>query len=180
MIQQVALKRKGGTSVSESGAGFHSGSYSEDVITASACSLSGLSPPTFVTLGISSDSFELLALIATVGGHSIPDILFLRFREEQKRWTVHGEIDVLTPSGAIFDSHIQRILSPLHFPALMEELVPFLEQLMPGATNDVYYTIRSPWKEQFAHRVNSDRRLIILAIRLICFVFPRERLWEPQ
>lgn len=150
-------------------------------MTTSACSLSGLSPSLFATPVLSSDSIELLALIASLGGHMIPDVLFLRFRGEQKRWTVHGEIGVLTPSDAGFGPHLQRILSPLHFPALMDELAPCIGQVMPQATsNDVYYTIKSPLKEQLAHRITSDQRLIILAIRLICFVFPRERLWEPQ
>lgn len=146
-----------------------------------ACSLSGQSPISSAIQGLSSDSFELLALIASFGSHMIPDLLFLRFRGEQKRWTIHGEIGVLTPSEAGFDPIIQRILSPLHFPALMDELAPWVRQVTAlGNSNDVYYTIISPLKEQLTHLIDNDQRRKILAIRLVCFVFPHERLWEPQ
>ncbi|KAJ5472083.1 hypothetical protein N7539_008652 [Penicillium diatomitis] len=178
--QQVVRKRKRGISFPESGDGSDSSSY-EEVMKTSLDSPFGPTPIPFALPGLSSDSVELLSLIVSLGGHEIPELLFLRFRAEQKRWTSHGEIGIFSPSAAGFDPVLQRILSPSRFTALINELSSCVRQdKSRGTANDVYYTVISCLKGQFPNHIDNDHRRKILAIKLICFVFPRERLWEPR
>lgn len=142
-------------------------------------------PPTdlgvrpFMMREISSASKELLSLTAALGGHMVPSTLFRRWQLEQKRWSIHGETVVLTPSQAGFDLEVQRILSPFYFSELMTELASCIQQTQ-DTSNETHFTIRSPLREQLIYHVSTDQRLILLALRLVCFVFPREKLWDPR
>jgi hypothetical protein len=119
--------------------------------------------------------------MAALGGHRIPGGIFQRFQREQKRWTNHGEIGILTPSEAGLDLQLQDIFLPPKFSLLTSELAPYIEtEVLQNTSKEIYYSIRCPFKEQWTHWVANDQGLALLVLRLICFVFPRDRLWEPQ
>lgn len=130
---------------------------------------------------LSSDSLLLLALIAALGGVDIPNLIFERLGREQNRWTGDGEIGILTPSEAGLESQLQGSLSPLRFSQIMTELAPCIEKKVSESNpNEIWYSIRPPLKEQWIHLIENDQTLAVSALRLTCFIFPRERLWEPR
>lgn len=90
-----------------------------------------------------SDAYKLLALIAALGG-MIPETILQRLQREQKRWTVHGEIGVLTPSEAGLDSHLQKVISPYRVSEFMAELMTSSIQRGIGwdTSTGVFYSIK--------------------------------------
>jgi hypothetical protein len=130
----------------------------------------------------SPDSYKLLLIIAALGGDMVPlDAICRRLQSEQKRWTTHGEVDVLTPSEAGLDTHLQTITST-RISELMAEL-PFCitYQTPRNFRIERCYTIISPYREKITrHACMGHGEFVLQILRLICFVFPRERLWEQE
>lgn len=124
----------------------------------------------------------VLSLIVALGGFRIPNLLFQRLSQEQRRWTESGEIRVIMPSDAGLESKYLEVLLPkVGFERLIAELGPcIITQEGSDNSQELYYTVRSPLKEEWTEVVKHDQELAIAALQLVCFSFPRERLWEPQ
>lgn len=130
----------------------------------------------------SEDSTSLLSLLVALGGVNIPVLLFQRLRHEQRRWTEQGEITTIAPNQAGIDSHLLHILSEEStLVQLVDELSPWISIEETGdSSRQVYYSVKSPLREDWARHLKSTQEPGILALRLVCYVFPREKLWEPQ
>ena len=122
---------------------------------------------------LSSDSYQLLLLVAVLGGDMVPlDVLCRRSQQAQKRWAMNGQAFDLIPEAGL-DDCIRHILP--RSSELMAELSSYVTERMSGG----FYSIGSPTREIWTQDASKNHEgLILQALRLICFVFPRERLWE--
>jgi hypothetical protein len=123
-----------------------------------------------------------LSLLVSLGGSWIPELLFRRLSQEQRRWTKSGEVRVIISNDAgIQTKYLNVLSSKVEFERLIAELGPCIEtQERNDSSQEIYYTVRSPLKEEWAQVIKHDQELAISALQLVCFSFPRERLWEPR
>ena len=131
---------------------------------------------------LSADACDLLCFIDSLGGNSVPlHTIFRRLQVTQKRWSTDGEIKYLTG----IEANVHPSFQAMAF-AQTEQLVVELSSYLTSRTSrssskERLYTIASPLPEEVMERASIRLEASPLqALRLICFVFPRERLWEQE
>ena len=127
-------------------------------------------------------SSQAFSLFVALGGFRVPALLFQRLRHGQMRWSEQGEIITITPAQAGIDPNLLHMVlgeSPLQ--ELVDDLSPWMNiEEAGGRSQQVCYSVKSPLREKWTQRLEGTPELRVLALRLVCFVFPREKLWEPQ
>lgn len=110
----------------------------------------------------------------------VPKLLFQRLSQPQKRWTKLGEIRVMMPSDAGLElKYLEVLLPTAKFERLIVELNPLIKEDWDDS-KELCYTVTSPLKEEWTEIIRHNQELAIVALQLVCFIFPRERLWEPK
>ncbi|KAJ6004685.1 hypothetical protein N7540_013054 [Penicillium herquei] len=145
-------------------------------LSAAECNIKSLA-----MLQASSEFQRLLLITAALGGNMVPlDLIFRRVQSDQKRWSANGEINVVTSSMVGLETSF-GIINPDQISSLMAEWSHVTHQKLLRSPDERYYTIPPPLKTSIKHLLCSDDDKILLqSLRLICFVLPRERLWEQE
>ena len=100
----------------------------------------------------------------------------------EMRWSEQGEIITITPAQAGIDPNLlHMVLGESALQELVDDLSPWMNiEEAGGGSQQVCYSVKSPLREKWTQCLEGTPELRVLALRLVCFVFPREKLWEPQ
>jgi len=124
------------------------------------------------------DTGYMLLLLHALGGSRIPELIFERAQLPQPRWNDSGAFCNITAIEAGLDQQLLNILSDTD--QLIQSVEPFVES---DITNDSRaYTLKSYLQTKISQTLNDQehKRWNIKALKWICFVFPRDQLWESR
>lgn len=123
----------------------------------------------------------LLLLFHALGGSEIPALLFNNGRNPQLRWMGDGAERRMT----ILEAGINRQLAALiMFPGQFSRAMQELDLLIVSTlSSNGYRTYSLSIQVRSAIRTfigRGETKWIIKTLKLICFVVPRESIWEPR
>lgn len=132
---------------------------------------------------LSDPASRLLNLLAVFGEDGVPQLLFERLRLPQRRWNEDG-----ASITASFDvesaSLLNGLLEPECFDNLVKELVSFswIRLNYCGNGSELSYCITAEAREQFTRLLSSGgcHPWSILALKLVCHVFPRDPILDER
>lgn len=128
------------------------------------------------------DADYLLLLFYALGGSNIPALLLQRGGSVQLRWTEDGCERNLIPSEACLDPQLVGILTTSsRFAWAMDELSPTISST-PSSDGSIVYSLKKPLQVGLSTSLTDLMKMewTKKALGLICFVFPREQIWEPR
>ena len=135
-----------------------------------------------ITADCPSDTDCLLLLLHPLEDSEIPDLLFERTRSPQWRWTDEGGQDQVTAVEVGLDQRLVNLLSD------ESRLIQTIQKLDPliklnTSTNGAWTCsldnqLQIKLSQSLAGHVREEWSLKVL--KWICFVFPRDRVWEPR
>ncbi len=124
------------------------------------------------------DTTYLPLLLHAMGGSQIPGLLLDRTLLPQRRWNASGMEIRVTALEAGLDQHLLDILSDTD--RRMQGIEPFVKS---NTTNCSWaLSLESHFQSRISQllSVQENEKWSIEALKWICFVFPRDQLWESQ
>ena len=123
------------------------------------------------------DDPTYMHLLVHVLGGSVPESLFLQARSHQLRWSEDGTKQNITALDAGLDQQLIDILSNEN--RLHRVFDSFIQS--PGENGSKIRSLDSQLKNKLPQFLNNEEKgkWSIEALRWVCFVFPRQGLWEP-
>lgn len=124
------------------------------------------------------DTGYLLLLLHALGGSRIPDLMLVRVQLPQPRWNDSGTVCNVTALEAGLDQQLLDILSDTD--RFNQTIEPFVES---NTTNGSWtFSLKTHFQLRISQFLSDQEKekWTIKALKWICFVFPRDQLWESQ
>jgi hypothetical protein len=129
-----------------------------------------------------SDTDYLALLFYPLGDSEIPHVLFERARSPQPRWTECGLQGQVTALEAGLDQRLVNLLSDeTRLIQTIRKLDP-LSKLSTSTNGPWSCSVANSSKTNLCRSVTEHARgeWSLKILNWICFVFPRDRFWEPR
>ncbi|PVH90945.1 hypothetical protein DM02DRAFT_664503 [Periconia macrospinosa] len=121
----------------------------------------------------------LILLLHALGGSLIPESMFLRAQLPQPRWNNSGAECRLTGPEAGLDQPLVDILSDRdRLLQTIRALEPFVKSSTTNGSRT--FSLQSQFQSRISQFLNDQdkEKWSIKALKWVCFVFPRDELWE--
>jgi hypothetical protein len=124
------------------------------------------------------DTAYFLLLVNALGGSVIPELTLLRARLPQQRWNDSGMDQQVRALEAGLDQQLLDIVSDTN---RLNQILGLLVKLNPPDGCHTF-SLESQLQGKISHFLSDEERAqwSMKALVLVCFVFPRDQLWEVQ
>lgn len=139
--------------------------------------------PDTIMSQLSTPAVDLLKLLVVLGGDKIPKLLFKRVWTPQQRWKEDGE-SVTVSFDVSSSNRLHEFFKPGRLDDLIKELVSSswicIDYCDKGF--ELSYSIPQIPREQLIKQLGADshRFWTLLAVELVCFVFPRDSILDER
>ena len=127
-----------------------------------------------------SDESCLLRLLSAFGRNAKPDILFEKGRNPQARWSENGRQSTLTLLSAGIDSRLAKLISRLDRTQRALQKLNSIIEFIPEPEGHQSYLLKEEARCQTFSEESERTEWAIEALRFVCFVFPREPMWDTR
>jgi hypothetical protein len=123
-----------------------------------------------------------LALLIQALGNSVPRLLFDRFRLPQYRWNENGSKEIVSLEEIGLDSPPTAFLNDTARLSRALADLDYLIQIKNDSPTLQTYTLSNQFLNRLELFVHPSTRNLwnTTALRLLCFVIPRDQYWEPE